>query len=118
MQFISKYRKHLVVLVPARHIYDNLGIRRYQAGKSAQFEDFRFDTEDPEMIKLLKESPWYNVDFRAVGDNKPMAVQSRLLADEEKESAENTLTSCPYCPFKSKTLFGIKAHMRIKHAGR
>ena len=115
MRFVSKYKEHRIVLVPDRYIIDNYGRRMLQKGISAQFTNNQFETDDPEIIKLLKESQWYGVDFRAVGDNSPISEEAKETKQKEVESAENTLTSCPYCAFNAKTNLGLKSHIRFAH---
>lgn len=118
MKFISKYKEHKVGLIPSRHIIDNFGRRTYLAGKEAQFHDFQFETEDQEIIKLLKESKWYGVDFRAVGETDTLTPVAKQVMQREALSGEDTLTSCPYCPYNAKTAFGLKSHLRFKHADK
>lgn len=115
MLFMSKYKEHRVVLIPDRYTVDNFGRRTFQKGVSAQFHNNQFETNDKEVIKLLKESVWYGVDFRAVGDETPKTEQAEKASQEEKESIDNTLTSCPYCPFNAKTNFGLKTHIKFNH---
>ena len=115
MIFISKYKEHRVGLIPNRFIIDNYGRRTLQKGISAQFHDNKFETNDPKVIELLKTNPWYNIDFKAVGDNEPAKEETIVRMEEEQKSAEDALTSCPFCPFKAKTLAGLKAHIRAKH---
>lgn len=115
MIFVSKYKEHRVVLIPDRHIIDNYGRRTLQKGNTAQFHNFQFETTDEQTIKLIKENSWYGVDFKAIGDNEPVAESAKQKASEERESAEDTLTSCPYCPFNAKTQFGLRSHIRFAH---
>lgn len=115
MIFTSKYKEHRIVLIPDRHLVDNYGRRTLQKGISAQFHNNQFETNDPQIIKLLKESEWYGVDFRAAGDDTPITEQAKQIGEAEQESAENTLTSCPHCPFNAKTQFGLKSHIRFNH---
>ena len=115
MIFISKYKEHRVGLIPDRFIIDNYGRRSLKRGISAQFHNNKFETTDPKIIEMLKASEWYNVDFKAVGDDKPADQKAIEKAAEEQRSAEDTLTSCPYCAFKAQSLAGLKAHIRFKH---
>ena len=115
MKFISKYKEHRVGLVPARHLIDNFGRRNYQAGVSAQFHNGEFETNDPQIIKFLKESVWYGVDFKGIGDNTPQTEVAKETAKAESESVAATLTSCPFCIFNAKTPFGLRSHIRLAH---
>lgn len=115
MKFVSKYKKHRVVLVPDRYIVDNYGVRTLKRGISAQFVNGIFETEDKEIIELLKKNEWYNVDFKAIGDTEPADEKAKQKIQEEVQSAVNTLTSCPYCPFNAKTEAGLKSHIRMAH---
>jgi hypothetical protein len=115
MRFVSKYKEHRIVLIPDRYIIDNYGRRILKKGIAAEFNNHIFETEDPEVIKLLKESQWYGVDFRAVGDATPMSEEAKEIKQKETESAQNTLTSCPYCAFNAKTYLGLKSHIKYVH---
>lgn len=115
MIFISKYKEHRLVLIPDRHIIDQYGRRTLQRGITAQFHNNQFETTDAKTIELIKTSSWYGVDFHAVGDNQPASEEAKQIVARENESAENTLTSCPYCPFNAKTQFGLRSHIRFAH---
>ena len=115
MKFISKYKEHRLVLVPDRHINDQYGRRTLQKGITAQFSNNEFETEDPKMIELIRTNEWYGIDFKAVGDNQPVSEETKVKIAKENESAENTLTGCPYCPFNAKTQFGLRSHIRFAH---
>lgn len=115
MIFVSKYKEHRLVLVPSRYLVDAYGRRTFEAGITALFHNNQFETNDPKIIDLIKKNEWYGVDFRAVGDNTPASDESIKKVAMENESAENTLTGCPYCPFNAKTQFGLRSHIRFAH---
>jgi hypothetical protein len=115
MKFISKYKEYTISLIPPRYVVDNTGQRNFVPGIVVEFHNFEYNTEDQKIIEMLKQSEWYNVDFKAVGDVEPASEAAQNKIKEEKESAENTLTSCPFCTFNAKTRIGLESHIKFKH---
>lgn len=115
MIFVSKYKEHKLCLIAPRYILDNFGNRQFVQGMVAEFHNNQLETNDPKMIELIKTNEWYGVDIKAVGDNQPVSEEAKLKVEEENKSAENTLTSCPYCTFNAKTQFGLRSHIRFAH---
>ena len=85
-------------------------------GKDARFMENVFETEDPEIIDLMKAHPDYNIDFKAVGDTEPVSNETKQRLNVIQETTENTLTSCPFCSFNARSAFGLKSHMKFKHS--
>lgn len=116
MEFISKYRKYKIWLVPARYLVDSYGQRSFQAGRFARFEEGRYETSDPEEIKMLKANPRYGIDFKSTtqeGEELTPAAKQSLANDAA--ALETTVTACPHCSFKAKTHLGLLSHIRSKH---
>ena len=118
MKFVSKFKEHRVVLIPDRYIVDNYGRRSLQKGISVEFHNNEYETDDPKIIKLLKETPIYGVHYRGVGDVDPQTDIAKQTGKKENESIEATLTSCPFCPFNAKSAFGLKSHVRFVHGDK
>ena len=114
MRFMSRYKSYRIGLIPSRYVIDSLQRRQFIPGKSAQFSEFEFETQDKELIKLMFESSYYGVDFWSTEAQKVNPEAQKIL-EQETQSNTMTETSCPYCTFKAKTNFGLKAHLRIKH---
>lgn len=118
MKFFSRYREHRIGLIPKRYMIDQMQRRVLIPGKEAKFMDNVFETQDQEVIDLLKAHPDYNIDFRAEGDTTPMNEETKQRVAAIQESAENTLTSCPFCTYNARSAFGLRSHIRSKHPGQ
>jgi hypothetical protein len=120
MLFITPARSNLKVIVfPAQYLYDNLGNRRYQAGKSAQFVDGLFETDDKEIIDFLLASPRCGIDYmvqKGQGIDAHVSQEGQEELAKEAEALSTTVHSCPNCSFKAKNEAGLKSHLRLKHA--
>jgi signal peptidase I len=113
--FISKFSHYRIGLIPDRYTVDQFQRRILVRGKSAQFEDGKFETNDKDTIKLLTESPYYGNYFWSPENKAKVTEEARNIMAKEAESAEATLTSCPYCSFNAKNHFGLMSHLRGKH---
>lgn len=114
MKYISKGAKLRIVIVPARHIYDNLGQRQYQAGKEAQFENHMFETEDKEIIKFLSTSKSLGNEFwLADGQKTEMTEEGKQVALQDKATVEGTMRTCPECGKECINESGLRLHMRV-----
>lgn len=82
MKFISKYKSYNIILRPAFHRTNNIGMNEYVQGVSAQFENSEYNTDDEEMIKALKSSKFYGTDFWS---DEP---EEKVKPTEEAEKAE------------------------------
>lgn len=114
MKFMSKYKGYKIGLIPARYVVDSFQRRQLVPGKKATFVDFEFETDDKDMIKLMVTSPYYGVDFWST-DAQIVNPDAQKIVERENQSNTATMTSCPFCTFKAKTNFGLKAHLRAKH---
>lgn len=118
MIFTSKYLGLDIVIVPARHIMDGMGNKVYVAGKHAKFEGGMFETEDPQIIEFLTNSPRKGIDFVVFKDGQADAEVSEEGKEQlaaEEAARQTTVHSCPKCTFKAKNELGLKAHIRAKH---
>ena len=116
--FVSKFLGLKKVVIPSRYRYNNFGERVYVQGKSAQFEDGRFETMDKEIIEGLKNDKMYGLNFWIVDKDgaktEPNEAGKREMKDEDKAN-DTTTNSCPHCPFKAANKTGLLAHIRSKH---
>lgn len=114
MIFISHFRKHKIVLMPQRIQVDAFGNRMIVPGIKCVFEEYRYETMDPKIIKGLKSHKDFGIDFRSQDDVTPneTGIQERKA---EEVSVNQLLTSCPQCAFKAKNEAGLRLHMMGKH---
>lgn len=117
MLFISNYRKHKIVIQPDRISYDPFGNRRLVPGITAQFSDYKFETEDKKIINALKNHPDFGIDFRSEDSVKENELGTRNKTIEQRAS-ESLLTSCPKqgCKFKARSEKDLRRHLAEKHA--
>lgn len=115
MKFASRYRNYKVWLKPSYYRLDALGNRVFQQGVFAQFIDGFFESDDKEVIELLKKSKSYGIDFWSM--DEPTQPNKEAKEEEEKKEAlkETTVTDCPKCGKSFANLAGLKSHMRIVH---
>lgn len=115
MRFASKYKNLKIWLRPSFYRFDSLGGRYFVQGVYAQFENGFFETEDKEMIDLLKKSKTYGIDFWSV--DEPTAPNPEGLKEEEKkqQTRETLLTDCPECGRTFKNNAGLMSHMALIH---
>lgn len=116
MLFISKFRKHRIVLKPDTVMASSIGDRFVRPGIKVQFEEYKYETTDENIIKLLRAHRDFGIDFRSQDEFVPneAGVQNQEV---EKKLQDTLVTSCPKCPFKAKTESGLRLHMMNKHGG-
>ena len=86
MIFISKKYKSLRIVLDAKTfvVLDGRKILtglegKFKNGKTIEFENFEYKTEDPKIIEVLKSSPDYGLDFYALeSDKKGMTKEPKL----------------------------------------
>lgn len=61
-KFISKYPTYTLILTPSQVIEKN-GKRKFIPKVVAQFENSVFETNDAKIIKKMKKSPFFRIDF-------------------------------------------------------
>lgn len=111
MRFISKkYRNLRVILKPGYREVVN-GMPRYVSGKSVEFRDGYLDTEDKEVIELLKASPSYGSQF--ISDSGEAEVNVMAENAKKEAVAKADPLACPYCDFVAKNESGLRLHIRI-----
>ena len=116
MRFISKGLKLRIVLVPARYVRDSFGSRSYVAGKDAQFDNNQFETSDPEIIKMLKQSKSFGIEFWvADGEKTEINEGGKAMLEADKKTTESTLVNCPECGKRFVNEGGLRLHMMAKH---
>lgn len=117
MEFVSKFKRYRLWLVPSRYLHDNFGQRTFQQGICARFEDNHFETKDDEMVRMMLASPRYGLDFHSteqVTDEQLSSAAQNQIKDEQ-QALDTTLNACPKCTFKAKTKLGLMSHIRSKH---
>jgi len=115
--FISKFKKYSIWLKPARTMHDAFGGRHREDGLCAKFEENKFQTDDKEIIELLKQNPRYGLDFRSTEQEKNEQLSEKALASKaaDESSLDTVVNSCPFCEFKAANKAGLNAHIRAKH---
>ncbi len=88
---------------------------KYPAGRTIEFVDGEFSTDDKDLIKDIKAHVHYGVDFvSAADDEAPAAPSDQALAEqnEKAEIAEELGSQCPKCGKQFKNAQAVNAHMR------
>lgn len=122
MQFISKKYKALrIVLDPkgyqaveGRRVTVGLN-RLYPTGKSIEFQNGLYDTNDPKIIKLLKNHPDYGSSFFSdeLGESANQATDEAIAKENEKKAmAEKAGSICPDCGKKFANAELLDAHAK------
>lgn len=115
MLFISrKYKNLRIVTSPTRKMVVDSQLVT-MPGKTIEFSDYKFETNDTEVIEALKKSKSYGVWFYPA-DGESVITPNPDGAREEKsrqEAAEEIGSICPDCGFKAKTAQGLEMHMRV-----
>lgn len=116
MLFTSKYKEHVIVIKPARHLFNPTGERQYLAGVSARFHENIFETNDPEIIAALKAHRMYGIEFSGE-EEKTITPNPEGVASmkEERQASEDLTNSCPHCAYKANTASGLRLHIKAKH---
>ncbi len=84
-------------------------------GVKVAFQSFQFETEDEKLIKELKETRYFGVDYWAAeGESKP-TEEGKVLESARKQASEDTLRACPHCAFNAQSKIGLISHIRHKH---
>jgi hypothetical protein len=118
MLFISRKKSYKLILQAKRFLLSRDGEKVLMPGKKIIFQGGNFETHDKELIKELKNTKYFGVDyFVAAGEgeeNEP-TPQGKALESEHKQAAEDTLRSCPHCAFSTTTKTALMSHIRAKH---
>ncbi len=115
MIFISNYGKYRLILRPQRFQVYNFGNRMIIPGVKCLFVDYKFETEDKEIIKAMLAHKDFGIDFRIQKDDTPN--ETGLMEKKiEEPSINQLLTSCPKCAFKARNESGLRLHIAAKHA--
>lgn len=118
MEFVSRFRKYRIWLRPRRTGHDASGGRFItDDGIVCKFDEGRFQTDDKEIIKLLKSNPRHGIDFSSIEQDQTsgLSQEAQEIIDKEQAGLETTATSCPYCSSKFDTKSALKSHIRAKH---
>lgn len=112
MLFISKYKGLRIVLKAARTIVvDNH--RMLETGKTVEFQNGLYETNDPEEIKALKGYKRYGIDYWT--DSKQAdepSVEGVREVNDEKAVAEAIGSKCDWCGKDYKTQFALENHQK------
>lgn len=100
--------------MPQRIQVDAFGNRMVVPGIKCVFEEYRYETMDPKIIKGLKAHKDFGIDFRSQDDETPSEV-GIMERKVEEVSVNQLLTSCPMCAFKAKNESGLRLHMASRH---
>lgn len=112
MRFIArKYRGLRVILKPAYRQIVN-GVDTYQSGKTVEFNNGVFETNDPELIQALKACNVYGSMF--ISDSGEAEVNVLAENTRREAVAKADPFACPYCDFVAKNEGGLRFHIR-KH---
>lgn len=87
---------------------------QFPIGKTAEFEDGVFNTDDPKVIKFLKAHPHYGVDFVANDPEEAgveLSDQAVREQNEKKVLAEESGGGCPTCGKQFKSTSQLNTHM-------
>ena len=102
MQFISrKYKRLRVVLDPIsfREVAGKrilIGLNGdFKLGYSAKFEDGKFETKDPTIIKALKSNPGYGFEYSVLEANPIITKEAEKTKTEKKIVAEEAANTNP-----------------------
>lgn len=115
MRFFSKYKNYKIWLKPSFYRLDVLGNRVFVQGTYVKFENGYFETEDQEIINLLKKSKPYGVDFWSVDEPSPPNPEGLKEEREKEQTRETLLTDCPECGKTFKNKAGLLGHMKTVH---
>lgn len=69
MLFVSKRKRFRLVLKPTTHVLDAYGQRVAIPGLTVEFINGRYETEDPEIIKLMLNNPFLNNQYIVANTN-------------------------------------------------
>lgn len=115
MLFISKKKSYKIILQAKRFLLSRDGEKVLQPGLKVIFQGSQFETEDKDVIKQLKSTKYFGVDYWcAEGDTAP-TQEGQALESATKQASEDTLRACPHCPFNAQSKTGLMSHIRAKH---
>lgn len=115
MKFASKYKSYKIWLRPSYYRLSNLGERVFVQGVFAQFENGFFETDDNEVIDLIKKNKMFGVDFWSI--DEPTTPNPEGLKEEKikEEKKEELVTDCPKCGKTFKNKAGLMSHIAVVH---
>lgn len=115
MVFRSKYKELRIIITPTRKREVN-GEMYMQVGKTIEFKNNVYTTDDPEEIEMIANSKGYGYIFYSderVADTPDDATV--LAMNEKKAAAAGIGIECRECGFIAKNELGLMGHMK-KHA--
>jgi hypothetical protein len=133
MKFIAKYRELRIVMVPTYKQMMGL-TQQLVVGKSIQFENYEYETEDKEEIAFLRANINYkrgiigeemsseereNTILEMAEKIKSKRVGGEVKAETGRAIAEGSSVAdfaCDQCDTVAKSNAGLSAHKRKMHA--
>lgn len=121
MQFIAKKHSSLRIILDPRIRIKDMGRTRTESltgltklGLTVEFHDGLFETNDPKIIKALREADGYGISYIAADPNETNepSVEGVKALNEKKAYAEEIASTCPKCGNKFKTEFALNGHMK------
>lgn len=98
------------------------GEKLLMPGVKVTFTNGQFETFDKELIKQLKATKYFGVDYFVSADNdeeeeidNTPTKEGASLVNKTKEASEDTLRACPHCAFNAASRIGLNSHIRAKH---
>ena len=121
MIFLATKRRNLRVVIEPRIAREIGGQRvmggmfeKYPAGRTIEFVDGEFHTDDKELIKDIKAHVHYGVDFvSSEKDEAPVAPTDQALREqnEKAEIVEELGSQCPKCGKEFKNAAAVNGHL-------
>jgi len=87
-------------------------------GKSIQFDNGTYQTDDPQEIELIKQLDTYGTEIFSGEAGEPSIPSTAAIKRKNTEQAAvPDPTGCPKCSFKAQSKAGLLSHMRFRHSG-
>jgi len=91
----------------------------FPVGMSVQFANKIYETNDPKIIKALKNHPRYGVTFFSEElakekETGEVEINAQAVAEVEEKNAlvEDIASQCEWCGFKAATKSGLQLHQK------
>lgn len=120
MLFTSRKRAYKIIIKPKRFALSRDGEKVLLPGTKVIFQNGVFETEDKDLIKELKDTKYFGVDYfiSDAGDENTPTEEGQNLEIKTKQASEDALRACPYCSFNAQNKIGLYAHIKSKHPGK
>lgn len=115
MKFISKHPKPKYTIISSYKKVE-AGVSQFVPGKMIRFRNFEYDTKDKQEIDFLLGHPDFGFQYWRAKDRTEPTEEGKAQEEVVKKAKSLANTSCPFCSFKAKSEFGLKSHIRFKHA--